>query len=165
MSLHTFTLYWKTRNQRPIKRLQKLPQSNCSTNNFNVYIVRTCFSCIQASKHDLKHSNTGTLLPDLAKLHHCQPPQHSLSVMISTILLLLLHSPSRPLRFTMMFVYVTIFQSKHWGSHIPSSWMIFTILYHVSCQIWQINTANLHNNMLLQWFFTNNTVLWSHWTS
>ena len=55
-------------------------------------------------------------------------------------LLLLLCSPAISLGFTMLgeiFVYVTIFQSNHWGSHIPSllmayAWCIFVAGNHPS---------------------------------
>ena len=43
------------------------------------------------------------------------------------LLLLLLRSPAVSLGFTIfseIFAYVTIFQTYHWGSHIPSSWKV-----------------------------------------
>ena len=55
------------------------------------------------------------------------------------LLLLLLHSPAISLGFTIFrwdfSVYVTIFQSKHWGGHISPSWMV-----HAGC----LYVASIH---------------------
>ena len=52
-------------------------------------------------------------------------------VVVLLLLLLLLHSPATSLGFIILgeiFAYVTVFSSNHWGSHIPSSWMV-----HAGC--------------------------------
>ena len=55
-----------------------------------------------------------------------------------TVFLLLLHSPAIFLGFTILgeiFAYATFFKSNHWGSHIPSLWMV-----HAGC----VFIAGLH---------------------